>query len=375
MTPVNQTVRLTAEQARRLALDSLLLGASRTPTTVCDVVTWFGAMQAQELSSAEWSLGIRLPASTLASVNAALEHREALRTWPMRGTIHWVPARDARWMLELMGVRALAGAERRRNFLGLDEATANRAVEVIGAALVGGGRLTRAECLGVWERAGIASAGQLGYHLLWYASQRGVTCIAPNVDGDQTFVLLDEWVPTAHHPQRDEALGLIATRYFQSHGPAPRQDLAGWTGLTMADVKRAIEVVGGGLEEVSVEGTSMYVAAGATSVLSSPSSESRHPLQAVPGFDEFLLGYKDRSLMVADEHKQAIIPGGNGIFRWTIVRDGQVIGTWKRNKSRTKTIVEVLPVVPVTAGTRKAVATALQPYAQFVGREIEVHWP
>ncbi len=104
-------------------------------------------MQAQDLASGLWSLGARLPGWTVSDVQGALERREALRTWPMRGTVHLVPPADARWMLELTGVRALAGAATRRTQLGLTDSDVDRSLDVLGAALAGGGRLTRAQCL------------------------------------------------------------------------------------------------------------------------------------------------------------------------------------------------------------------------------------
>src|SRR3954470_24620221 len=117
--------------ALELRMRSLLLRGGG-PGSVAGIVTWFGAMQAQDVNSGLWSLGVRLPGATLDDITAALERREALRTWPMRGTVHFVPSADARWMLDLMGVRALAGAERRRQVLGLEVAAAERAVEVLG---------------------------------------------------------------------------------------------------------------------------------------------------------------------------------------------------------------------------------------------------
>src|SRR5262249_53882673 len=135
-------------------------------------------------------------------------------------------------------------AARRRESLGLSEQVADRAVEVLGAALAGGGRLTRSQCMAVLAENGIDTAGQRGYHLLWYASQRGVLCIAPNVGNEQSFVLLDEWVPDPHQPDPDEALATIALRYFHGHGPTTRQDFAGWTGLTVADARRGIAAAG-----------------------------------------------------------------------------------------------------------------------------------
>ncbi len=126
--------------------------------------------------------------------------------------------------------------------------------------LSGGQRLTRAQCIAALQDAGVDASGQLGYHLLWYASQRGVTCIAPNIGNEQTFVLLDDWVPDPHRLGRDEALATITLRYFQSHGPASRKDFAGWTGLSMAEVKQGLALVADLIVRVDVDGAEMYVA-------------------------------------------------------------------------------------------------------------------
>ena len=196
MASLGKTVELTASDALALRMRNLMLGAEH-PASGLDsagaLARWFGAMQAQDLASLQWSLGLRLGA-TLPEVEAELEKGEALRTWPMRGTIHLVPAEDAAWMVRVFGEKPLAGAAKRREHLGLSEKDADRAVELLREALAGGGRLTRSECIAALDAGGVSGAGQRGYHLLWYASQRGVTCIGPSVDGEQTFVLLDEWV-------------------------------------------------------------------------------------------------------------------------------------------------------------------------------------
>ncbi|MEV1287465.1 winged helix DNA-binding domain-containing protein [Micromonospora sp. NPDC049679] len=361
-------------------MTSLLLrpghGGAEHPTDVAGVVEWFGAMQAQDLASAMWSLGARLPGFTAVDVHAALERREALRTWPMRGTVHLVPPRDAYWMLEVMGARALVGVEKRRTSLGLTEQVARRAVDVLAAALAGGGRLTRAQCLAELTVAGIDCTGQRGYHLLWYASQLGVICIAPHVDNEQTFVLLDEWAPDPRRPERDEALAAIAVRYFRSHGPTTRQDFAGWTGLTAADAKRGIAGAGDDLTLVRVEGSEMLLASALLDAdRAGPPADGPEELRALPGFDEYLLGFKDRSLMLDAEHKQAIIPGGNGVFQSTIVRGGRVIGTWKRSTGRAQVTVDVRPLVPVGDPDRAQIEDALQPYGRFIGQPVRVRWP
>lgn len=360
-----------------MRMTSLLLDARQSrPDTVAGIVEWFGAMQAQDNASALWSLGSRLPASTREDVEQALERREAIRTWPMRGTIHLVPPVDARWMLDLMGPRALAGARSRRANLGLSEQTADRGVEVLGAAMAGGRRLSRSQCLTVLAEAGVDATGQRGYHLLWYASQRGVTCIAPAIDGEQTFVLLDDWVPEPRQVTREEGLAIMAIRYFRSHGPTTRQDFVGWTGLSAADARLGIAAAGDAVASVEVGGLAMHVDPAALDRQGAATPVEKPGLVlALAGFDEYLLGYKDRALMLAAEHKQAIIPGGNGVFQWTLVRGGQVIGTWRRTPRSGRVIVDAMPLVEVEPDGRAAVEAAIEPYARFVGSRVEVRWP
>ncbi|WP_433361618.1 winged helix DNA-binding domain-containing protein [Actinoplanes sp. CA-142083] len=349
-----------------LRLSSLLLRGN-APSSVGEIVSWFGAMQSQDANSMLWSLGARLPGWSLADVNDALEKRTVLRTWPMRGTVHLVPAVDAHWMLELMGSRQLVGAAKRREQLGIDERDAELAVEVLGSALTGGKRLTRSECMATLTSGGVEVSGQRGYHLLWYVSQRGVTAIAPHVGKEQTFVLLDEWAPAPFRPAREEALGLIALRYFQSHGPATRKDFAGWTGLTMADCKTGIAVAGDALATVDVDGVEMIASA---SLLGSASPFTGW--LALSGFDEYMLGYKDRSLMATPSDLAAIIPGGNGVFQSTLVRDGRVVATWKRVLGSKGVTVTVLPLASLPA---KAAEKALAPFADFLGVPLTVKNP
>jgi hypothetical protein len=378
-------MELTTDDALRLRMASLLLtdreagttatGATR-PADVAGVVTWFGAMQAQDLGSAQWSLGVRLPKFTRDDVLAALERREALRTWPMRGTVHLVPPRDARWMLDLMGSKALAGAAKRREYLGLSEKMADQAVDALGTALAGGGRLTRAECVRVMTEAGVDTAGQLAYHLLWYASQRGVTCIAPNAGSEQTFVLLDDWAPDATEPDREEALATIALRYFRGHGPTTRKDFQGWTGLSAAEAKRGIAGAGDALAPATVDGQEMFLDA---ALLDAPVRRKARKAAAeflvLPGFDEYMLGYKDRSMMLDDEHKQAIIPGGNGVFQPTVVRDGRVVGTWKRTVGKKQVTIDVKPLAKLTAAEKSTVDKAFGRYGGYLGQPVQSRWP
>ena len=55
-----------------------------------------GAMQAQDYTGALWSIGLRMPNATEAEVERAIKERKIVRSWPMRGTLHFVAATDLR---------------------------------------------------------------------------------------------------------------------------------------------------------------------------------------------------------------------------------------------------------------------------------------
>jgi hypothetical protein len=64
----------------------------------------------------------------------------------------------------------------------------------------------------IMKERGISTKGQRGYHILWYLSQTGLICLGPMQDKQQTFVLLDEWVPHSRLFSREESLAQLALR-------------------------------------------------------------------------------------------------------------------------------------------------------------------
>lgn len=323
--------QLTTQEALGLRQQALLL-REHDHTDPAGVVEWFGAMQAQDVASGHWSFGARLPGLTDADIDQATHDRQIIRTWPMRGTIHFVPPKDVAWMLGLTGSVMLKGVTKRWEYLGLDQAKVDAAQVALTKALAVDELLTRSQCLEVLAGAGLETAGQRGYHYLWHTAQIGAIVIGPQVSKEQTFASAQRWLPSQVTLDRDEALKTLAWRYFRSHGPATRKDFAGWTSLPAADVKAAITALDSKLTEVSVNNTPMYCPTALLDQLSAKGSNTQQTLNlnVLPGFDEYLLGYKDRTLMADSEVMAAVIPGGNGMFRSTVVIDGTVRATWKR---------------------------------------------
>ncbi len=294
-----------------------------------DVVRWLTAVQAQDFPGAVTSVGLRLRNGKRDSVLAALDAGTVVRSWPMRGTLHFVPAEDLGWMLRTTAPRIVASLGRRHRELGIDDHIIGTARDLAIDALTGGGALSRNELIGLWSDAGLLEVKERGSHLIAYLAMTGLLCFGPVRSGQQQLVLIDEWIKNPRRPGQEEALGEFAVRYFRSHGPATVKDFRWWTQLRAADVKTALALARPELERHWHDGVEYLMDPGTPALLASVSAEAAG-LFLLPGFDEYLLGYQDRSAALKPEYAQLIVPGGNGVFRPTVVSDGQVLGTWKR---------------------------------------------
>lgn len=332
-----------------------------------EVVAWLGAVQAQDYSGGLWAVGQRIPGCTEADVEQALADKRIVRSWPMRGTLHFMAAADIRWMLELGTPRILKGAASRYRELELDAATFSKSRKVFTKALKGHNRLSRDEMYQLLEKSGISAAGQRGIHMLGHAAQIGLLCFGPRQGKQQTFVLLDEWLPDAKSLSRDKALAELARRYFQSHAPATAQDFAWWSGLTLTDVKKGMEQIADELSSEEVDGKLYWLAKHAGTIKVLPKN-----MLLLPNYDEYIVGYTDRSAIAAFSHQKFRVFQDNPVFRHTIVSGGQVIGNWRRTLQKDKVTMEILPFDPLNATQKPAVEKAVQAYGRFLGKEVKM---
>jgi len=335
---------------------------SSTSTTVAAVVSHLTAMQAQDYRGALWSIGLRLPGSTIAQVERAIAERSIVRTWPMRGTLHFVAAADVRWMLRLLTPRVLSGSAGRARQLELDAAVFARSSKVFEKALRDGAVLTRPEMYEALERARISPAGQRGIHILSHLSQHGLLCFAAHQGKQPAFALLDEWIPKSRALARDEALAELTERYFRSHGPATLRDFAWWSGLTLTDARAGLAAVSSMLTERVVKGVTYLMSRNAPDV-----AKAKRSVHLLPGFDEYMLGYSDRSIALDPARAQAIVPGNNGMFMPTIVAGGRIVGTWRTATSKGKLAERATPFAPLSARDDRALAAATKDFERFVG--------
>lgn len=333
--------------------------------TIARTVHHHLAMQAQDLSSGLWSVGVRTGA-TRADVEAAIEARLITRSWPMRGTLHLMATSDVRWMCRLLNERMVAVQRKVFEASGLTEDVVDRARKVLVEALTGGAVLSRPDVVKLLTANGVDPNGQRAYHLVGRFCQEGLLCQGP-ADGRQpTFVLLDEWVPWSWEPDREEGMAALATRYVASHGPVTERDLAGWCNQNLTFAREAIALAGDAVTTETIGGQAYLVAA------DRPEPARGTPVRLLPGFDEYVLGYKDRSAPMTSDEELRVVPGKNGMFLGTVVVGGLVVGTWNRKTAGKRTVVTVAPFRTLSASRRREVERAATAYGRFLDSETTV---
>lgn len=323
------------------------------------VVAWLGGLQGQDYPGAKWSIALRMPSATEADVVQAFDTGKLVRTWPMRGTLHVVAAQDLRWMLMLTAPKNLTGSASRRRALALDDTTLARCRAVFTQALQGGKHLSREGMYAALAQAHIATTGPRGYHILWNCALHGLICLAATSDKEQNFALVEEWIAPTPAKTRDEALAELATRYFLSRGPATLQDFIWWSGLSAAEARSGLAAIQPRLVSEAVGRLTYWLPA------DSRSPKEKQNAFALPGFDEYLLGYKDRSAVLDAAHAGKVCPGGNGVFAATIVIDGRVVGTWKRVFKKAAIEITTTPFTHLGPADKQRFAKAVQRYGAF----------
>lgn len=365
------------ERAARSDLDSTARSSSGSgPARIAAAARRMLATQGQDWRSARWALGVRAPGTTVADVHSAFAEGLIVRSWPMRGTLHVVAAEDIGWIQGVTGHRVLAGAPARRKTIGLTDEALDRLVDVSLEALRGGAGLDRDALSAAWTAAGIEWHSGWRYHVIWWLCQNGLATFGPVHDtGEPLLVRTDEWISSPVRIAGDEALATLAARYVGARGPVRDRDFAWWTGLTVREARRGLELARESEKLITVhldsaDGPALWVdpeLLGGTELLESArtartshASAHTHEWLLLSSFDEHLLGYTDREPQLTPEHFDRIVPGRNGMFLATVVEDGRVRGTWKRG-ARVRSGVEVTPF----PGERIDAASLATPLAEW----------
>ena len=315
----------------RLHYQQVLGGKPEKPA---ELVSWMGAMQAQDYSMAKWAVGVRLRRTTDKTIQNAIDKGDIIRTHVLRPTWHLVASKDVAWMLDLTAPHIIASLKSRHRELELNPAIFKKCFAIFSKALSGGAHLTREELIEKLETRKITTLEQRGAHILLFAELNKLICSGAIRGKKNTYRLFDDSIPPGGKISRDEAITSLIRRYFQSHGPATIQDFVWWSGLPVADAKRGMEIMRRELRSETIESKTYWFK---DAFAEKPEKNS---VFLLPAFDEFIISYKDRSACLPISHHRSTI-SMNGIFRPVIVINGRVSGIWKKSVKKGKLTVEM----------------------------------
>ncbi len=302
-----------------------------------EIVSWMGAMQSQSLDLAKWAIGARLEAKTVKvkDVENALNSGKIVRTHILRPTWHFVTAEDLHWMFDLSNPRLKPIYQSYCKILGADESAISRALPLVEKALSGGKHLTKQEIGDFLLTKKITTDASLLNLIMTHAEMEGILCNGKLQSNKQTFTLLSEWVPRKETLQKEDALERLARKYFTSHGPATIHDFAWWSGLTLTDCKKGVDLIKNDFICETANERDFWMK---NDIKTPPAGDTSALL--LPPFDEYVVSYKNRSEIIEDSHYGKVMTK-NGLFSPTIMLNGEIAGSWKKTNKKGVPLIEL----------------------------------
>lgn len=269
-----------------------------------EVVTHFGAMQAQDYRMMRWAVAMRTAKASPEAFSKAFDGGLVIRLHLLRGTWQLVGREDYWWMLRLCAPKS------------------ERAV-LVDAADAGGSVNKEDFASALAERGIVMDEHRLSYHIK-LAELSGTLCSGKLEKRKATYALAEKQAgPEPPAMDRDEALARLGRAYFRSHAPATLEDFVWWSGLGTGDCRRAVSVLGTELRVEKFAGREFLVHESCRT-----RGFRKGNLVLLPPYDEYLVGYKSRDI-VLDGNFSYKAHNKTGIFYPVILYDGRVCGNWK----------------------------------------------
>lgn len=341
----------------RLYNQQLSFSSFQTPT---ELVSWMGAIQAQDYAMAKWAIGLRIKNANDDIVEKAITDGTIIRTHVLRTTWHFVAPADIRWMLQLSApgiYKQMAYYDRQ---LGIEEKELTKSAKLLEKTLIGEKQLTRPELEEIFIKAKFNCDGMRFGHLLMHAELQGLLCSGAKKGKQITYALLEERVPAAKKYSREESLAKLTQKYFQSHGLATVKDYVWWSGLTAKEAKEGIALLKGKINSINYNEEELWF-------IDLPDKiKMDKTIYLLPNYDEYIVGYNNRDALIPGNNKSQLSRGGNPLFSNTIIVNGQVCGTWKRTLKPNEVKIDSAVFDELSLADKKQLEQAEQRFQQFL---------
>ncbi len=307
--------------AIRLLSQQLICPQFDTPQKV---VSHFGAMQAQDYRMVRWAVMMRTRKPSSFAFKNAYDEGEIIRLHLLRGTWQLVSNEDYWWMLDLISPKATSVVKgwMKSNKISIDDSELNLIHEIFVQKTDEMQSVTSKDLNeALLEKGIIMDKHRLSYHIR-FNELNGTFCSGNLLPTKVTYSLTEKKVPRTAWLERDEMLMLLARKYFQSHSPATFEDYVWWSGLSTSDCQRGIELLGSELRVEKWKDYQFYLHESCRT-----RGFRRGKTHLIAPFDEYLIGYKSRELVI-HPHQMPSAYTNNGIFFPVIAHDGRICGNW-----------------------------------------------
>ena len=308
--------------AIRLLNQQLIVPQFKSPT---EVVSHMGAMQAQEYRMMRWAVEMRTTKPSHKAFKEAFDSGQVIRLHLMRGTWQLVTAENYWHFITLCAPKAIAVTKgwMSSNKISIPDEELYRVRDILAKTAADKGSATKDDLVQALAEKDISMDDhRLSYHIRM-AEFSGTLCSGDLLPTKATYALSTEKVGLRPAQiDRDEALMRFTRKYFQSHQPATLEDFVWWSGQNVNDCRKGIALLGDTIHKETWKGRDFYLTDNCRT-----RGFRTGKLLMIPPYDEYLIGYKSRDIVLPPEHRHRA-HNNSGIFQPIIARDGIICGNW-----------------------------------------------
>ena len=289
-----------------------------------EVVSHMGAMQAQEYRLMRWAVEMRTRRPSLKAFKKAYDSGRIVRLHLMRGTWQLVAAEDYWMMIDLCAPKAIAVTKgwMSSNRISIPDEELLRVRDILAQTAADKGSATKEDFVQALASKGVQMDDhRLSYHIRM-AEFAGILCSGDLLPMKATYALTAKKVRRTERLDRDEALMRFTYKYFQSRQPATLEDFVWWSGMNVSDCRKGILLLGDRIHLERFKGRDFYLTDDCRT-----RGFRKGKFLLIPPYDEYLIGYKSRDIVLPSEHKH-FAHNNSGIFQPIIARDGIICGNW-----------------------------------------------
>jgi hypothetical protein len=298
--------------------------------TCADVVSHFGAMQSQDYAMAKWAVALRMRQPSDAAVEMSVNSGEIIRTHILRPTWHFVSCKDIRWMMELTAPNVKRATQYVDKQVGLTDEIFKKAWKMIERELAREDNLTKEDLMDRLTKKKMIVGSLTATQILIRAELEMRICSGVKRERKFTYSLFDQRIPPAEKISKKDALVNLASRYFNSRGPATVKDFRWWSGLSLSDAKFGMS----GLDSNTIDGLNYFY-------VNNTAFPKKKISVLLPSYDEYMVGYSEsRSISFPADVDKSLL--GNGIFKPLVFVDNVVVGTWRKTNKEPFVEVDLL---------------------------------